>query len=895
MRKRIIKALLMVCVSACAVCTVSTVALAEETEGKTAEEEVISTEPAKQDVVPQKESAAKPYEPKGETAGQAAKQRAGSEMSGNCGEDGDNISWSFAEGVLTLEGSGKMADYQRGGPWSTYDQDITEINISEGITYLGQAAFLGCNKLTEIIFPQTIQSTGQAVFCECNSLRNVTLNEGLETLPEYVFQSCAMESILLPKSLRSIDPVAFLYCRNLQACEVADGHPQFAVEDGIVFSKDRKQLLLYPQGKSQNSFTVPDGVQVIGKYAFADAVNLSSIVFPKSVTELKEGALTRSGIESLELPDSITSMEGWICDECPSLKSISIGNGLKTLGDQAFQSCNSLISIDFGNSLEDLGLLAFARCAALTEVTIPEGVKYIKNGTFGECNALRQVSLPATLEEIWYQAFFNCSSLETISLPKALKVINRQVFWGTALSEVTIPPSVTFIGKDAFPRESVLHNENQNLVRQEDGTYLVAIPVTISTEYRYKEAFQVLDLVNQERRKQGIADIKMDRELLDAAMLRAAETSIYFSHTRLTGLQCFTVSEKMYGENIAAGQATPAGAMNSWMNSDGHRGNILDANYQSIGIGAVKVDGQCYWVQCFGAGEVEEAAASAYQNKTDNTTVTISDNDEEFRPELYMYDDILEAGEVQTVSFSFHNTFCRTAINPVYVSFESSNHQVCTISEKGEMKALRAGESEIRASLKGFPQIHASETVEVINSEYGGTSARVSKLTISGLSKKIAAGKKVKLTVKVSPANASKKVKWTSGNTKVATVSSSGVVTVKKKSGGKSVTITAKATDGSGAKATYKITSMKGVVKKIIVSGKKSVKAGKTLKLKATVKASKGANKKLKWTSSNKKYASVSSSGKVKSYKAGKGKKVKITAMATDGSGKKKSITVKIK
>ena len=113
MRKRIIKALLMVCVSACAVCTVSTVALAEETEGKTAEEEVISTEPAKQDVVPQKESAAKPYEPKGETAGQAAKQRAGSEMSGNCGEDGDNISWSFAEGVLTLEGSGKMADYQR--------------------------------------------------------------------------------------------------------------------------------------------------------------------------------------------------------------------------------------------------------------------------------------------------------------------------------------------------------------------------------------------------------------------------------------------------------------------------------------------------------------------------------------------------------------------------------------------------------------------------------------------------------------------------------------------------------------------------------------------------------------------------------------------------------------
>ena len=89
--------------------------------------------------------------------------------------------------------------------------------------------------------------------------------------------------------------------------------------------------------------------------------------------------------------------------------------------------------------------------------------------------------------------------------------------------------------------------------------------------------------------------------------------------------------------------------------------------------------------------------------------------------------------------------------------------------------------------------------------------------------------------------------------------------------------------------------SMKGVVKKVTVSGKKSMKAGKTLKLKAKVKATKKANKKLKWVSNNKKYATVSSSGKVKALKAGKGKKVKITAMATDGSGKKKSVTIKIK
>ena len=173
---------------------------------------------------------------------------------------------------------------------------------------------------------------------------------------------------------------------------------------------------------------------------------------------------------------------------------------------------------------------------------------------------------------------------------------------------------------------------------------------------------------------------------------------------------------------------------------------------------------------------------------------------------------------------------------------------------------------------------------------------KVSKINITGLSKKISAGKKIALKASVFPANASNKnITWKSSNTKVATVDAKGVVTLKKKSGGKKVTITAMAADGSGVKASYSITSMKNPVKKISISGAKAVKAGKSLKLKAKVSASKGANKKVSWTSSNTKYAKVSASGKVKTYKAGKGKKVKITAKATDGSGKRKTVTIKIK
>lgn len=175
---------------------------------------------------------------------------------------------------------------------------------------------------------------------------------------------------------------------------------------------------------------------------------------------------------------------------------------------------------------------------------------------------------------------------------------------------------------------------------------------------------------------------------------------------------------------------------------------------------------------------------------------------------------------------------------------------------------------------------------------------KITALHLTGLSNKIAAGKKVQLTVTFTPENvADKGIVWTSSNPKVATVDQNGVVSFKKKAAGKSVIITATATDGSGAKAVFKVKSMKGVVKKVTIAGakKRTVKAGKALKLKAKVTATKGANKKLKWTSSNTEYATVSASGKVKTKKAGKGKTVKITAMATDGSGKKQVVKVRIK
>ena len=242
---------------------------------------------------------------------------------------------------------------------------------------------------------------------------------------------------------------------------------------------------------------------------------------------------------------------------------------------------------------------------------------------------------------------------------------------------------------------------------------------------------------------------------------------------------------------------------------------------------------------------------------------------------------------------------------------ENRDYRISTIEVFGEISASIIGENNYTGVIeKLLEKEESSEDNGVSQSgnlnddsdDYESlpekvTQNYVNNIYISGISKKIAAGKKIKLTADIFPNNASnQQIIWSSSNPKVANVNQNGVVSLKKKTGGKSVIITATAADGGGVRATYKIKAMKGVVKKVSTVGSKStvIQAGKALKLKAKVSATAKANKKLIWTSSNEEYATVKN-GKVKTFKSAKGKKVKITAMATDGSNKKATFLIKIK
>lgn len=145
--------------------------------------------------------------------------------------------------------------------------------------------------------------------------------------------------------------------------------------------------------------------------------------------------------------------------------------------------------------------------------------------------------------------------------------------------------------------------------------------VSITGKESYKAAYEVLEILNRERSAAGLRPLVMDQVLLEAAIQRAAELTVLFSHIRPNGLPCFSIDGKVWGENIAAGYTTASSVMKAWMNSPGHRENILTENYISAGIGCFYYEGTWCWVQLFGDSMLEKAGKPV--DRTATRTVQI--------------------------------------------------------------------------------------------------------------------------------------------------------------------------------------------------------------------------------------------------------------------------------
>lgn len=257
-------------------------------------------------------------------------------------------------------------------------------------------------------------------------------------------------------------------------------------------------------------------------------------------------------------------------------------------------------------------------------------------------------------------------------------------------------------------------NDGQTIYSKFSVPKSVRIPgmsVKISGKAYYDYAFQVLKLVNKEREKEGVSPLIMDEKLLSVAMQRAAEINVYFSHTRPDGSECSTsisnVSLPAFGENIAAGQTSPTEVMNCWMNSSGHRANILSENYNAIGIGCYKAGNYLYWVQIFGQkATIDKASKTNYKDR--QKTITVSADSPFVSIRMSIPNKSLKKGSVKKVQMKVTNKEFPQAfitLSNTQFTFSSSNKRVAKVSSKGAVKGYKRGKAKITAKFKNSGKV----------------------------------------------------------------------------------------------------------------------------------------------------------------------------------------------
>ncbi len=189
--------------------------------------------------------------------------------SGKCG---DNLTWTLNSGTLTIDGSGGMYHYYgylMSGyavpPWD--GKSISRIIINEGVTAVGDLAFLGAGATT------------------------LSLPDSLTEIGAYSFASNNFTSVAIPKKCKDIYNGAFSGCTKLKAFTVNSGNSYFTASDGVLFSKDEKTLITYPAGKTDTEYTIPTTVTELGISSFEYCNNLKKLYIPDSVTTMQDNTI----------------------------------------------------------------------------------------------------------------------------------------------------------------------------------------------------------------------------------------------------------------------------------------------------------------------------------------------------------------------------------------------------------------------------------------------------------------------------------------------------------------------------------------------------------------------------------------------------------------------------
>ena len=267
----------------------------------------------------------------------------GESISNKCG---DNLTWTITEdGTLSISGTGAMYDYSINelnyAPWYEIRNSIKSIQISDGVTYIGEAAFYGSRKATNVSIPDSVTSIGARAFAE-SSIENVKLPDCLTHIPDQLFEKCSyLHEVSFPKTLKTIGDSAFSCCYELYSLTLPEGVVSIG-ERAFALCGAWKTYGLYYDANNFDSIALPSTLKTIGKKAFDHCESLKNIVIPDEVTDIGEYTFFRCvDLEQATLPAKIERMENNVFFQCSSLKDIIFKWNVPIFAEKTFSAAKT--------------------------------------------------------------------------------------------------------------------------------------------------------------------------------------------------------------------------------------------------------------------------------------------------------------------------------------------------------------------------------------------------------------------------------------------------------------------------------------------------------------------------------------------------------------------------
>ena len=325
-----------------------------------------------------------------------------------CGENLTAV-LNLDTGVMTFEGTGEFYKNEADSDefvWfgSTWADELKEVAIPEGITYIPTSLFSCCSGLERVTLPSTLKTIGACAFSDCDSLQRIAI----------------------PARVSAIDSSAFDGCTGLMQIEVDPANRTYCSDaDGALYTKDKATLVAFPGGRS-GSYTVAAATRTIAIGAFSNSA-LSSITLPERLSTIEYGAFEYCrALAGLIIPAGVTELQTPICLGCEKLSGIWVDVANKHYANDAV---GVLYSKDFSALLEcpegltgkytvrdgttRIGWSAFDG-SALTEVALPDSVTVIDGFAFCGCTGLNEIVIPAGVKEIGGCAFYDCKNLKAV-------------------------------------------------------------------------------------------------------------------------------------------------------------------------------------------------------------------------------------------------------------------------------------------------------------------------------------------------------------------------------------------------------------------------------------------------------------------------------------------------